>query len=133
MLGGLLFTIASIRHIPLTQDLESVVSASPASQDATLPTLVNEDREHVGALLAAAWTRTPSPPVVIALVVFYQVPLLSLDSGLPSSRVNLGDVVGPVHDRIRSGEQAVLVPLRALARLPAIAADVAELVATATG
>lgn len=46
---------------------------------------------------------------------------------MSNSLVELGSVVGSIHNGIRSAVKTLLLPLRTIASLPTLAADVAEL------
>lgn len=50
-----------------------------------------------------------------------------LNTTLSNSLVELGSVVGSIHNGIRSAVKTLLLPLRTIASLPTLAADVAEL------
>ncbi|KAK5239909.1 hypothetical protein LTR16_011371, partial [Cryomyces antarcticus] len=99
-----------------------VVPAPIANPQMALPTLVNVAPQRLEALLAVVLARHAPPPVVVALVVRQQILRHGHNGG-----ANATDCGVAGYDLVRAREQPLLVPLRARARLPRHAAEVAEL------
>lgn len=119
----LLFYSAKLPNEPL----ESVSPAPVASQDSTLSALKNVLRKLLIALFALVWSASITPTVVCAVVAFSQVRsgLINLSlSGYPDLSLAASD------DLVRSGHQAIFVPLVTRTGLPAFPADVAVEIST---
>jgi hypothetical protein len=98
-----------------------------------LTTLVNELGKNLVTFLTLPRTRTPLPPVVRALVVLHQIHPLLFNTSLPNPGIHMTGIVISVNNVISPSRQPLFLPLRAIAILPTLAANVAEFCSANTG
>jgi hypothetical protein len=125
-----LCTSSRIRHVTLSS--QSVLHASPANSQ---PALVAHHHEPVClpiALLTISAADCVSPLLVVAVVAVAQVLGLTGDPGCVFSRPCSSSSWLTVDDGLRPSDKTRLIPLRAGARLPVLAAHVANLMAART-
>ena len=104
---------------------ESIVSAPPTSLNLTLPASKDESWQPVTALLALMSAINTPPGLMAALVSLPQILHLRSNASCLCRSIIAGGLTP--HNYIRSPHQSILVPPKALTRLPSCTADVAEL------
>lgn len=109
-----------------------MISAAATGHDVALSAFIDEDGHHVVALFAFLWPSSVEPASVIALMIVAQV---SCDPLNPLRQVLLTDDTGSLPlsadptaslDLGSTLDEAVLVPVVAMARLPLGTTDIAE-------
>lgn len=121
--------LAASPALPFLQPIEST---PPASQNATLSALVDEQGEGVVALLTLMDASPALPLPVITHMILNQVPPLPLDQIPPLRSRQVGGIRIAIYNGLGAVDKPPLIPLGTQARLPSSTTGIAKLVTAAT-
>lgn len=112
--------------------LQTIISTSTASHDATVLTFVDKEPHAIRTLFAPVPTFNVLPRVGLTLVVLNQSLSRPVEEGITLRAPCVSSLFLAFYDDIRPSYEAVLVPLFAATRFPLTSADVAKMgIATA--